>query len=189
MDRSADNIGQVINDIQRDLEELKTTQLRGDNIPEGAITTEKLADEAVTPAKINQLAMTAGAVEKSWTTAPYASGYKASTNTGAPQSIQCCVWDGTFFLKFGVSPSSGNFDTNENIIGQIPLVVDGVDLTKMFSLDNHRVMRGFASGGAGYKTGFFGIAYQTGDTYVRLTLRCAESSAWMEGSIAMRVEE
>ena len=28
MDRSADNIGQVINDIQRDLEELKTTQLR-----------------------------------------------------------------------------------------------------------------------------------------------------------------
>lgn len=28
MDRSADNLGQIINDIQRDLEELKTTQLR-----------------------------------------------------------------------------------------------------------------------------------------------------------------
>ena len=28
MDRSADNLGTVINDIQRDLEELKTTQLR-----------------------------------------------------------------------------------------------------------------------------------------------------------------
>lgn len=28
MDRSADNLGQIINDIQRELEELKTTQLR-----------------------------------------------------------------------------------------------------------------------------------------------------------------
>lgn len=52
MDRSADNIGQIINQIQRDLEELKTTQLRNEDIPAGAITTPKLADGAVTTAKI-----------------------------------------------------------------------------------------------------------------------------------------
>lgn len=155
-----------------------TTTLTSANISQNYIT---ISDSVVK-------ALNDAAIAKTWTTVPYTSGYKASANTGAPQSIQCCVWNGTFFLKFGVSANSGDMNTNENVIGQIPLVVDGVDLSKMFSIDNHRVMRGFASG-VGTNIGFFGLAYTTGDTYVRLTLRCFQASGWMEGQIAMRIEE
>lgn len=52
MDRGDDSLSAVINALQRDLEELKTTQLRNEDIPAGAITTPKLADGAVTTDKI-----------------------------------------------------------------------------------------------------------------------------------------
>lgn len=54
MDRSADNIGQIINDIQRDLEELKTMQISGGvDIPDGSITESKLADGSVSESKLS----------------------------------------------------------------------------------------------------------------------------------------
>lgn len=42
MDRSADNIGNIINNLQRDMEELKSTQLTSDSIADGSITAQKL---------------------------------------------------------------------------------------------------------------------------------------------------
>lgn len=51
MDRSTDDIASLLSNIQRDLEELKSTQIAG-NIPNLSVTTDKLADGAVTPDKV-----------------------------------------------------------------------------------------------------------------------------------------
>jgi hypothetical protein len=52
MNRSADDIGQIIAGIQRDLEELKSNQGRSP-IPDDSVTTAKIVDAAVTSAKID----------------------------------------------------------------------------------------------------------------------------------------
>lgn len=53
MDRSADDIGTIISGMQRDMEELKSTQLTSDNIADGSVTSSKIANGAVTKEKID----------------------------------------------------------------------------------------------------------------------------------------
>lgn len=65
MDRSADDLGQILNNIERDLEELKTTQIRTENIPDGAITTPKIANDAVTEGKVADGAISTNKIEDS----------------------------------------------------------------------------------------------------------------------------
>lgn len=66
MDRSADDISTIISGMQRDMEELKSTQLTGDNIANESITTEKLADHAVTTEKMDWSTITSGESSSGW---------------------------------------------------------------------------------------------------------------------------
>lgn len=59
MDRSADSLATILNDIQRDLEELKSTQIRSEStLPDNSVTTDKIADGAVTTNKVENNAIT-----------------------------------------------------------------------------------------------------------------------------------
>lgn len=166
MDRSADNIGQIINDIQRDLEELKTMQISGGgDIPDGSVTESKLADGAVSSAKIADGAITtakisngavtvdkvdwSGVANHLWTDGTYASGYKASTNQGFMQKIQACIVGGFLYIRWGASPNAGNFPAgSEVIIGSIPSVIDGFDISNLVqdTATTKRTPRFYASG-------------------------------------------
>ena len=66
MDRSADDIGTIISGMQRDMEELKSTQLTGDNIANNSITTDKLAGGAVTTDKMNWQTITGSVDSSGW---------------------------------------------------------------------------------------------------------------------------
>lgn len=62
MNRSADDIGQIIAGIQRDLEELKSNQGRSP-IPDDSVTTAKIVDAAVTSEKIDWSTLTTGTTD------------------------------------------------------------------------------------------------------------------------------
>lgn len=65
MIRNESSIVDMMSGTQRDLEELKQTQTGGGVIPDGSITTAKLADGAVTAAKINSYAVTSSKIDGS----------------------------------------------------------------------------------------------------------------------------
>lgn len=62
MIRNESSIVEMMSGTQRDLEELKQTQTGGGAIPDGSITTTKLADGAVTSAKLGSNAVTSGKI-------------------------------------------------------------------------------------------------------------------------------
>lgn len=62
MIRNESSIVEMMSSAQRDLEELKQTQTGGGVIPDGSITTTKLADGAVTSAKLASNAVTSGKI-------------------------------------------------------------------------------------------------------------------------------
>ena len=117
------------------------------------ITTNMIADGAVTRAKYDWAAET----EHAWTDGTYASGYKASTNQGFMQKIQACIMGGFLYIRWGASPSSGNFPAGTEVtIGSIPGIVDGIDVSN-FSANStiaKRIPRFYASG-AGAAPGMF----------------------------------
>lgn len=62
MIRNESSIVEMMSGTQRDLEELKLTQAGGGVIPDGSITTAKLADSAVTSVKLASNAVTTGKI-------------------------------------------------------------------------------------------------------------------------------
>lgn len=127
------------------------------------VTTNMIADSAVTTAKIDDGAVTrakydwAAETEHSWTDGTYASGYKASSNQGFMQKIQACIMGGFLYIRWGASPTSGNFPAGTEVtIGSIPGIVDGIDVSN-FSANSttaKRIPRFYASG-AGAAAGMF----------------------------------
>ena len=68
MDRTPENLGRVINTIQRDLEELKAAQatpisVSTSMIQDAAVTTAKIADSNITTAKVADGAITAAKMD------------------------------------------------------------------------------------------------------------------------------
>lgn len=162
MDRSADNLGQIINDIQRDLEELKTTQIRSEDIPEGAITTEKLADNAVTNPKLDwssiitdltsDITLSAGWTEASGALKLYKLGNIVVLNVNYQRrssSISANSWADLLTLPQGTWPSAvietGGVESDNSSgapIGNVRVNVQttGVIRVKMQTASNSAVL-------------------------------------------------
>lgn len=79
MIRNESSIVDMMSGTQRDLEELKQTQTGGGVIPDGSITTNKLADGAVTSAKINSYAVTSSKIDGSAVTTGKINGGAVTT--------------------------------------------------------------------------------------------------------------
>ena len=79
MIRNESSIVDMMSGTQRDLEELKQTQTGGGVIPDGSITTAKLADGAVTSAKINSYAVTSSKIDGSAVTTGKINGGAVTT--------------------------------------------------------------------------------------------------------------
>lgn len=96
MDRSADNIGQIINDIQRDLEELKTMQISGGgDIPDGSVTESKLADGAVSSAKLADGAVSASKLSSAFVDSLFYKPGDTITNSNTfVQDGDQCIFNG-----------------------------------------------------------------------------------------------
>lgn len=128
-------------------------------IKDANVTAAKLASNAVTTAKIADGAVTAAKLgDTGWITCPYASGYKASTNTAFLQLIRVRIIGNIFYLQGGVSPSSGNFTANaEVVVTTLP-----TDIASRLTLDKHK--RFFISGSS--SSAGFGTVNTNGNIYV-----------------------
>ena len=105
-----------------------------------------------------------------WVNGTYASGFKASTNTGFLQKIRACIYAGFLVVQFGVSRNSGNFVAqNEYNIGTIPSTIGGVNISNISTQARGNLCRNSLSG-AGANCGWcdlngttIAIEFRTGD--------------------------
>lgn len=108
-----------------------------------------IANGSVTPAKLG---------DTGWVTCPYSSGYKASTNTGFLQIIRARIIGNILYLQGGVSPNSGNFTANsEVIVATLPSAI-------LSKLNLGKIERFFISGAS--SSAGFGSVNPNGSIYV-----------------------
>lgn len=129
--------------VQTELDQTVTAEEIAQTVTaEGSVTTNMIADGAVTASKLE---------DTGWVTCPYRSGYKASTNTGFRDSIRARIIGGVFYIQGAVSPSSGNFTANSEV------VIADVPSSLLGRLTYPYIQRGYLSGG-GASAGFAYIA-------------------------------
>lgn len=121
MIRTEDNLADMIARIQRDLDELKTAQGSSYVIPDGAVTTAKLADSAVTTAKINGSAVTTAKINDSAvTTAKVADGAitqaKLAHDADFLTEQRIGMFDGRPLYRLTIQATSGSSTNAVNYI-------------------------------------------------------------------------
>ena len=194
MNRSSDDIGKMISDLRRDMEESKATQITGEGIADGSITPEKLGfgystythGDTTTVAVPNSTIAVGWKIQFSaWVTQVATAGslsasnassntYRATRNCFASTGGQS--WAENFNDVNGIGILRGA-DNNTNFAGYITFTLDlikhdGEDTTMSFKCDT-----GMYNGSNNYTSFMFGRYLISGSKHDPFSVSIQKGSA------------